>query len=506
MHQPLAPDSLTTVALRAIVTGLEAVERAMPELEAERVRLLTEAFDLAAIESEEVTQVETHVPLGPRGDLALRAIRAEIAVALEMSERTVDRHLAHAHTLTRKHPAVFSAFRAGELSYRHTTVICDAGDIVGSGTDVDTLIRRADFADAALEAAAGATPAVLAARAKRLAEHYAETPLDERHEAARRERRVWVEDREHGMADLIAHLPATVAYAIKNRLSRLAERAAQAELAERSERNKRPAHTPQAEHTAHAEHAGQTQQAPTQLTTPLRIRDEIRADVLADLLLGRGRDLGGNLSGDASSSDETRGPVQAVVQVLLNASDLATPELEGYGPIDRHAARGLAADAEHWELISTDTETGEVLAVDRYRPSEKIRRTLRARDRHCRFPGCRVPAVRCDIDHTVDAALGGDTSTSNLSHICRGHHTLKPQTGWQVQQQPGGVLTWTSPTGRTRQTRPPGQVRQPGQAREPGQTRQPGQAWQPGESRVRFEASEDLSPPPAPSPFSPSPF
>lgn len=134
------------------------------------------------------------------------------------------------------------------------------------------------------------------------------------------------------MADLIAHLHATEAYTIKNRLSRLAERAEQA-------------------------------------LTPPRLRDEIRADVLADLLLGRGRDQGGT----TSASDEARGPVQAVVLVLLNASDLATlmerssrstllvhmPRLEGWGktPVVKNGAAlgGYGAVAMNTALASSIT-------------------------------------------------------------------------------------------------------------------------------------------------------
>ena len=57
MEQPLTPNSLQAVALNAIVTGLESMERAMRELEAARVRLLAEAFELAAIEGEYIGQV-----------------------------------------------------------------------------------------------------------------------------------------------------------------------------------------------------------------------------------------------------------------------------------------------------------------------------------------------------------------------------------------------------------------------------------------------------------------
>ena len=113
------------------------------------------------------------------------------------------------------------------------------------------------------------------------------------------------------------------------------------------------------------------------------------------------------------------------------------------------SARRLAAAAPGWDRVLVHPDTGAVLAVDRYRPSEELRRVLRARDEHCRFPGCRLSTVRCDLDHTHDAALGGTTDAGNLAHLCRRHHVLKHNSAWRVEQQSGGILRWTSPTGRT---------------------------------------------------------
>ena len=93
--------------------------------------------------------------------------------------------------------------------------------------------------------------------------------------------------------------------------------------------------------------------------------------------------------------------------------------------------------------------TGTVLAVDRYRPSDHLKRVLRVRDEHCRFPGCRMPTRRCDIDHTIAAEHDGPTELGNLAHLCRRHHTLKHHSAWRVRQSPDGVLHWTSPTGRS---------------------------------------------------------
>ena len=70
-----------------------------------------------------------------------------------------------------------------------------------------------------------------------------------------------------------------------------------------------------------------------------------------------------------------------------------------------------------------------------------------------------APLARCDLDHTVDAALGGSTATNNLAALCRGHHTLKHHGGWRVRQKADGGLDWQSPTGRQYRERPPSAVR-----------------------------------------------
>lgn len=531
MKPPLAPDSLTTAALNAIVTGLERVDLAMRRLEAERLRLLGEAFELAAIESEEAPDrtrddsaiswarcIERHTPVGTRGELALRAIRAEIATALHLGERTVDRHLGQAVAMTRGFPAVFAALDAGEISSRQATAIVDAGTIIGAADDAATLIRRGEYAEAVLSGASERTPAALAAHAKRIAERYAEAPLDERHAEARRGRSVWIEDGEDGMADLFARLPAVEAHAIKDRLTRIARAVARA--------------------TRGAEADGRTDgHADGRSDEPVRSRDEIRADALCDLLL----------KGDSTAGGTG---IRPIVQLIVPAATLSAPqggrgehkrrgehdergkhraqdehsaqgcehdavrlghepdsefderyahpeppELVGYGPVDAATAGRVAGSASHWERIHEDPRTGTVLSVDRYRPSEQMRRLLRARDQHCGFPGCRVPVHRCDIDHTVDAALGGPTATDNLRHLCRGHHTLKHQTGWRVEQEAAGELLWTSPTGRTHRTRPPRQEQRRADRPRPerlGQDPPPhDRTTSDSRSRVRFGSSSD---------------
>ncbi|WP_424023815.1 hypothetical protein [Microbacterium sp.] len=186
-----------------------------------------------------------------------------------------------------------------------------------------------------------------------------------------------------------------------------------------------------------------------------RTRDELRADILADLILTGTPSAHGN--GDALSA--IRAHVQITIPVLTAAGLSDEPALlAGYGPIDRETAQCLAAAASGWDRVMFHPHTGAILAVDRYRPGAELDRFLRVRDERCRFPGCTQRPWRCDLDHTVDFALGGETRECNLAHLCRRHHVVKHATGWIVRQLGHGTLEWTSLTGRRYVDRPPALV------------------------------------------------
>ncbi|WP_162240176.1 HNH endonuclease signature motif containing protein, partial [Rathayibacter sp. Leaf296] len=131
--------------------------------------------------------------------------------------------------------------------------------------------------------------------------------------------------------------------------------------------------------------------------------------------------------------------------------------LDGYGPIDPVTARRLAADAPSFARILTHPETGAVLSVGRttYRVPADLRRALAHRDVTCRFPGCTRSARDSDVDHGVEWQHEGHTDADNLAHLCRHHHRLRHTTTWRVHHRRGGILDWTSPTGRHHLTRPP---------------------------------------------------
>ncbi len=83
-----------------------------------------------------------------------------------------------------------------------------------------------------------------------------------------------------------------------------------------------------------------------------------------------------------------------------------------------------------------------------YRPSPALQRLIRARTTTCTGPGCRRPAQRCDLDHTLAYDDGGITCECNLAPLCRFCHRLKQSQGWTLQQPCPSVMIWITPAGR----------------------------------------------------------
>ena len=114
--------------------------------------------------------------------------------------------------------------------------------------------------------------------------------------------------------------------------------------------------------------------------------------------------------------------------------------------VSAETARRLACDAA--TVTMRHGPAGEVLDVGRRRRtiSPALRRALAARDRHCRFPGCR--AVRCDAHHIEHWAHGGATALDNLVLLCRRHHRAVHEEGFQVVLDAAGEARFLRPDGR----------------------------------------------------------
>jgi hypothetical protein len=176
-----------------------------------------------------------------------------------------------------------------------------------------------------------------------------------------------------------------------------------------------------------------------------RTLDQARADSLYQLI-----------TGNTQHHPPALVHVTVPLDTLLGASQ-EPGELDGYGPITAQTVRAVAAQADSlWQRLLTAPESGLVVKTDptRYRPTADVRRHVSARDGHCAFPTCSMPAARTDLDHVVpfnhhQPTRGGETTPENLQALCRRHHRLKHQGGWTVHpSETTGNTLWTSPTGR----------------------------------------------------------
>lgn len=413
--------------LADLVDALQVAEATLSSMSAARDGLLAIAARLAI----DIAKQGDHPD---RGDHSLRTVAAEIAAVQHVSDRTIERRMAAAELLVDQFPDVWAAQGAGRISPAHSRVIVDAGSGIESPSD------REKYSAVILPIAETESPNRLRALARRVVERFAPTTVSERHRRARSQRRVWVTDGEDGMAALHAHAPAALVHGMFDRLSQMAHA-----LRNENLRAKRQAARDGSEFEADD-----------------RTVDEIRADLLADLVLSgqpTGHDSEDGLLGAISARIEITVPVTTLMHGDADeASDAdATPpaELDGRAPIDVDTARTMAGQTKGWDRVLTHPISGRVLAVDRYRPSRHLRRHLRARDQRCRFPTCGIAARKCDLDHNHSASTGGATCETNLASFCRRHHVLKHHSPWHVEQKSGGVMEWTSPTGRTYVDTPP---------------------------------------------------
>ena len=354
-----------------------------------------------------------------------------VGLAVRVGDRTMQSRLWDAHRLVAEYPATLTALETGEISGQHATAILDAGSAI------DDPAARAAYEGVVLDYARGSTPARTRAYARTQADVHDPRTLQERHDLAAMDRRVFVTDLDAGMSMFGAILPTTLAHGIRDRLTRQAKAIKAVDAAPTAgDAFRRPAAAVPA--------------SDEPVFVDERTVDQVRADLFADMLL-TGAPVIDPTIGAAPGG---LGAIRAVVQVSVPVTTLtgvtsSGAELDGFAPIDPQTARRLAGDAAGWDRVFTDPITATVVAVDRYNPVNRQRRFLRARDRHCRFPGCRRPARYCDLDHTIDWAHGGPTSIHNLACLCKRHHALKHATDWTVRQLPGGSLEWTSPAGRT---------------------------------------------------------
>lgn len=134
-------------------------------------------------------------------------------------------------------------------------------------------------------------------------------------------------------------------------------------------------------------------------------------------------------------------------EVTLDLFRVLTPDENGESaetPVWLSGAGWLSPlAAESWMRRVTALRVLGDSEVEGYAPSDSQRSFVQGRDGVCSFPGCDVPAEKCDIDHIVEFDAGGPTSTDNLHCLCRKHHNLKTAGIVRVVRRDDGVEEWT---------------------------------------------------------------
>ncbi|MDQ1130116.1 HNH endonuclease signature motif containing protein [Microbacterium sp. SORGH_AS_0888] len=433
--------------LASLVRELESAQAVICAGEAARARALARAGDLV----DRLTAGEPVAVVAQ--DIALRGVAAEVAGVLRVTDRWAQRQVVEAGDLVASYPDVVAAWEAGRITRGHVAVITELGAPLPAAA-------RLVFAEAAVGVCEAETPNRARGRLAVVAERLHPRSFAERHAQARETRCVRVADVGEGMAELIATLPSLLAHAVYDRLTaqgRAVDDARTRARARRAQRSDERA----GQHGGEASGGGAGDGSPNGFYESLvptdvvasdeRGMDQIRADILTDMLLTGDPYADPTREGDGPG---VLGAIRARVQVTVPAltalaTDDGPADLTGHAPIDPVTARRLLGTTAHpLERLLTHPVTGSVVEVDTYQRPASLDRFLRARDQHCRFPGCRLAAIRCELDHTRDWAKGGKTHRGNLAHLCQRHHSMKQFTPWHVTQHEGGTLHWTSPSGR----------------------------------------------------------
>ena len=116
-----------------------------------------------------------------------------------------------------------------------------------------------------------------------------------------------------------------------------------------------------------------------------------------------------------------------IAATTLAGLDDLPGELDGHGTIPADMARALAASAVSITAVAVNPACGTALDLGRttYRPRLSQRDAVTRRDQTCRFPSCRQPAWRCQMDHSDEFCPGKDdggvTCPCNLACLCKFH-------------------------------------------------------------------------------------
>ena len=330
-------------------------------------------------------------------EVAYESAAAEIRAGLRLTRRAADSELAFAIDLSRRLPRVWEALTTGDIDVRRARVIV-AGTAHLSEESARLVVERI------IDKAARLTTGQLHAHLRRVCVQADPEEAAKRFEDAVEGRRIIMEPTVDGTANLLGlDLPPQRVAAAMRRIADLARSLKSAD--------------------------------------ETRTIEQIRADVLLDLLEGHSQQRG---TGRGSVD------IQVDLETLTRLAE-DPGELAGYGPVIADLARQVAEQQQgaKWRWTVTHPDSGQVIysGVTRRRPTAAQRRNVESRNRVCIFPGCRMPAIDCDLDHRIPWAEGGPTTTDQLVPLCRHDHLTRHRSGWKHQSLPDGDHQWTSRLG-----------------------------------------------------------
>ncbi len=373
----------------------------------------------------------------------------EVMATLGLPSRPAGDLLCVSVTLVALFPATLAALEAGSISWAHARVMVDQ---LGGLCDE----RRQEVEAGLLAKAPGRTAAQLREAARRAVLRADASAAAKRLAQALRDRSVRMHSDKDGMASLTAMMSAPVTRACYRRLEALAEACT-------TPGDERTKDQRMSDCLADLLLSGQSaSQPPVQVTLT----------VVASAATLTGGDEPGEVDGDPVSALQVREmayalgllprPITAHGPTAVSPGEQAAADLGALLGIRTTKGAALAAPPN---IAVVDEISGELRALTdafevrriaacrrracrsgrrpcthppsgpglgpprathRYRPSAPLDQFVRARDRRCRFPGCRARPMRCDLDHVVPWAAG-PTSASNLCCLCRHHHRLSHQ-------------------------------------------------------------------------------
>lgn len=337
--------------------------------------------------------------------------REDIATALRLSPTTAQNRIDVARVLVSHLPNTISALASGEISAAHANVIAkETATAIRNGLSEEGVFR---VEQAALAYAEFHTPGQVATKVKTTIAKFSPEEFEEIVDRARDSRRVSCYPEADGMATVVAILPAEDAQTVMKSI--------EAYILKRNQDDEGDAEW-------------------SMLSADMK-----RADALTYIASQA-------LASMADAVRPHRRPISIGVavdlQTLLGLAE-NPGQLAGYGAIPASVARRLAADG-NWQRFISDPTTGNLLDFGRekYTPPQELIDYLLARDRVCRFPGCRRTGQSSDIDHALSWESGGETNPANLGLLCRRHHRMKTHGGWKLESNTDGSCTWESPIGK----------------------------------------------------------